>query len=194
MRTRTRTLPLLTPLELAMALAMVSTTCGDGDGASQFNSGVDKGAELGSLGQSDVDKLCREAEAWTNENVGEILCRFSGIVAASLTLGGNDAQLQTSCKSAYDMCRQESTSGGGMMNMCEKFPTTCKATVGELEACLSAMGAALADAGKSLPTCDKVTQASLNNIDEMPGNFEEPAACKALEQKCPDLELPELPD
>ena len=174
-----------------LALAAIGATCG-GDGAT-FSSGLEKGAELGTLSPGDADKLCQALNNWMqNEFAGEIkelTCRGTGIAAGSFAGGGSAAQQQAACKAAYDQCLKQ-PSEAPKSSTCDKPSASCKATVGELESCINDMSPLLQQVISSFPTCDKL---GTSGGTAPPTDLQPPASCKTLETKCPDMGLPSFP-
>jgi hypothetical protein len=174
-----------------LALAAIGATCG-GDG-STFSSGVDKGSQLGSLSAGDAQKVCTSLNEWMQSNfapdIKEVTCRFTGVTAAALA--GNDKSRQEMlCKSAYDQCMMSSSNNPIQPASCEKPPSDCTATVGELESCVNDMVPLLEKVIGAIPTCQQLASGATATP---PTGLEEPASCKTFNSKCDDLDLPSLP-
>ena len=171
-----------------LALAAIGATCG-GDG-STFSSGLDKGAELGSLSAGDAQKVCESLSVWMKDNLEgelkEMSCRIAGFSAYQIAAA---AQKQTACTTAYDQCMKKPSESNEPTD-CNKPTTSCKATVGELESCVNEMGPLLKQVVGSFPTCAQVAS---GGTPTPPANLKPPAACTALQTKCADLDLPSLP-
>jgi hypothetical protein len=175
-----------------LALAAIGLTCG-GDG-STFSSGVNKDAELGSLSSGDVQKVCESLHTWMQENllkvVKEMSCRTQGFGA---WVSGSDSatQKQTACTMAYDQCMKQPTEASEPA-MCDDKPSAaCKATVGELESCFNGLIPVMRQVLEGFPTCAQIGSGAM---PYPPGNLQPPAACKSLESKCPEWELPSAVD
>jgi hypothetical protein len=169
-----------------LAVMAIAATCG-GDG-STFSSGVDKGSELGSLSSGDAQKLCTALNDWMKNNLSaqikEMSCRVAGLAASGFG-GSSAAQKQAACTTAYDQCMKqpEETDSTGD---CTKPPATCKATVGELEACVNDFMPLMQQFVSSFPTCQQLS----SGTGSVPTNLQPPQSCTAFQSKCQDLDLP----
>jgi hypothetical protein len=174
----------------SLAAAAVGATCG-GDGSS-FSSGVDKGAQLGSLSAGDAQKLCDSLSTWTKDNfapqIKEITCRFAGFLASSGG-SGSAAEKQAACTTTYDQCMKQPAQETGTAT-CEKPSTSCKATVGEYESCINDMAPMVDQFLSAIPTC---AQAGSGGTVTPPTNIQPPASCTTVQSKCAELDLPGVP-
>jgi hypothetical protein len=175
-----------------MALLAMGVTCG-GDGGS-FSSGLDQGTQLGTLSPSDADKLCQSLNDWTTNHfaaeIKELSCRGAGIAAAAFG-GSSPTQQQAACSSAYDQCMKQPAQQSPVAGSCRKPSASCKATVGELESCINELSPLLRQVVSSFPTCQQLAS---GGGSAPPSDLKAPASCKTLESKCPDVDLPNLPN
>jgi hypothetical protein len=156
---------------------------------STYSSGIAGDKQVGALTDQEFASMCQKfSDYFSTGAVGaaaeEITCRmgalFVGILAQS------DAELQTTCKAVYDQC----IAGPTMTEeTCNKPDATCTATVAEYDACLNDAGKAFIALPNALPTCDKATLTSLENLD-LGSQGESPASCKIVETKCPSAPKP----
>ncbi len=177
-------------LVAGLAVAAMAVTCG-GNGAA-FTSGVNKDAELGSLSEDDARKVCTALQTFLTDNfapdIKELSCRGAGLTAGAFVSGGLP-QKQAACTTAYDQCLAR-PANDPIGSSCEKPASTCRATVGELEACINDMVPILDQVKGALPTCQEFT----GGIPSLPSNLEQPASCKTVDSKCEDLDLPTFPN
>lgn len=161
---------------------------------------VDSSKKIADLSDSEAQQLCRDAQAFTQSNVGEadqkkISCGISASFVASFN-AKTDAEAQANCKKAYDDClAKPSTStqagdGGAPKDTCadaKKQTTGCDATVGEYSQCASDS----VNAYKGLASKDYCAEAKAPQPDagaSRPSTtVEQPSSCTALRQKCPQL-------
>jgi hypothetical protein len=168
-----------------LALAAIGATCG-GDG-STFSSGLDKGAELGSLSAGDAQKVCESLSTWMKDNLAgdikEMSCRLAGFTASQIA---SSAQKQTACTTAYDQCMKQPAESSEPTD-CNKPSASCKATVGELEACINEISPFMKQVFGSFPSCAQIASGS---APTPPTNLQPPASCTSLQSKCAELDLP----
>jgi hypothetical protein len=175
----------------AVALVVGCGGSNSSDGGSSFSSSVPGSATIGSLSDSDKQKLCNDLAAYVSSSTfksGEVKasCSFAGVVGAALATDQTDAGVQAACKKSYDDCAAQITSAPVDASMCMPPGATCTATVSELTACLNADVAAFNSI--DVPSCASLTVASLNNMTTDPGSTSQPmqpAACATFQMKCP---------
>jgi hypothetical protein len=168
----------------------MAATCG-GDGSS-FSSGVDKGAELGGLSSGDAQKLCTALNDWMTNSFApqlkEMTCRLAGLTASGIGGNSQPAQKQAACTTAYDSCmKQPARTETGSSATCSAPPTTCKATVGELESCVNEISPMLQMYLSSFPTCQQLGSGTVTLPTSQPMP---PQSCTTFQSKCQGLELP----
>jgi hypothetical protein len=175
------------------AVALLVGCGGSSDGGSSFSSSVPGSAMLGSLSAGDQQKLCGELESYVSGSTfksGEIKasCGLAGILAATLATDQSDAGIQAACKMAYDQCATGINNATADAAQCDLSGSTCTATVSELTACLNADVAAFDSI--SVPSCASLTAANLKNSGPASAPAQtEPAACAAIEMKCPNIDM-----
>lgn len=144
--------------------------CGGGDGG---GSGVDGSKELTALSDEEIIEICEYSEGLIDYvHFNEIDCYFDGIFDQE---GGD-------CQTIADACIAESVPEAGDCSDAAEDPLpACAAmvSVGEMEDCLEAQASQFNGFDVD---CDS-TDEELNEIFEAPL----PAACVAVEMKCPDL-------
>lgn len=167
---------------MVLGMAMTTVACSDdGDGGGgNFSSGVSGTKKVGELSPTEVKTFCDAAEkTLTSDGFRAPTCKLLAVVAAA---SAGEGDLKTPCKMAYDECIKEPSDDSAM---CEAPPSTCTATVGEIEACLNDTQKLLNTIAGKLPSCDNLTQSSLEMLDEDSFDFDEPASCKSVQAKCP---------
>ena len=178
-------------LAAGLALAAAGATCG-GD-KSIFSSGIDKAAELGHLGASEVQKLCDAVTSWTTNQLApelkELGCRAAALTASGLGGVGDAATKLATCTTAFDQCMKQPTSSqsGQSGGNCSAPPATCTATVGELETCINAFEPLVQQYLTSFPTCQQLGSGSVTLPTTQP---QTPASCVSFQTKCQGLALP----
>lgn len=167
-------------------VSALCAACGSDDGGSGFSPSVSSDKELGSLSEPDVKKLCDDVQSYASsvaDSLKDVSCRSAGIAAAVTGGAETDADARVACKTAYDKCL--ATPADTDEEPCERPPATCKATVGELTACLNAYPTYVKATLPNLPACNTIEVAKLSSYFETPDKPEAPAACKTYDTKCP---------
>jgi len=158
-----------------------------------YSSGIAGDRLLGSLTDDEFAGLCKKLSDYfsfstpTGKNLELTSCRFTSAVAALFTAEQTDAALRTACQSSYDKCI---ASGTTATETCTKPPATCAATVAEYDLCLNDQVQALNQIESAVPSCDKLTVASLTALFLSLGGMT--AACQTVEDKCPSAPEPHL--
>ncbi|WP_437547997.1 hypothetical protein WME97_48350 [Sorangium sp. So ce367] len=148
---------------LMAGLALVA--CGDDEGNGDGGSGSDiEGKELGALTADEADGLCDDLRGQAKTISKEDSCEAAGVLAS---LFGTECETtRQECISAPE--EPEETDD---LEACGASQFTgCTATVAEVRACVDAMVSTI----KAL-TCES----TLTDLAE------KPAACAAIEEKCP---------
>lgn len=148
---------------LMAGLALVA--CGDDEGDGDGGSGSDiEGKQLSALTAEEADDLCHDLRGQTKTISKEDECEVEGVLAS--LLGMECETTKQECISA-----PEEPEDTGELDSCGASELTgCTATVAEARACVEAMVGTI----KAL-TCES----TLADIGQ------KPAACAALEEKCP---------
>ncbi|WP_437530077.1 hypothetical protein WME79_49035 [Sorangium sp. So ce726] len=148
---------------LMAGLALVA--CGDDDGNGDGGSGSDiEGKQLGALTAEEADGLCDDLRAQTKTISKEDECEAEGVVGSLFGI---------ECETTKQECISAPEEAGvtGELDSCGASQFTgCTATVAEVRACVDAMVGTI----KGL-TCES----TFTDIAQ------KPAACAALEEKCP---------
>jgi hypothetical protein len=179
---------------LAFFWMAAAAGCGGGSGPT-FMTSVPAGTKLTALTAAQQTQLCNDLESFTQQALTATLCKTAGVGAAEdiLVLQGQsatDADLRTACTQAYDSC--VSPDGGGTTTLtCNvgSEPSTCQATVGDLQTCLNDESSALQHLSASVPSCSSLTVASLqaflsSSSSGSSGNSMEPASCSKFDSTC----------
>jgi len=127
----------LRSLALSAAFCLTAACGSDGDSSSGLGEGLDTGKSVSEFTPAETETLCENLEsesAKLEKNVlNPIGCSLIGFLA-----GGFSPSPVSACQDARRACLDESSpddsEGGGT---CE-IPSTCTATVAELEACFAA--------------------------------------------------------
>ncbi|WP_437897006.1 hypothetical protein [Sorangium sp. So ce124] len=148
---------------LMAGLALVA--CGGDEGDGDGGSGSDiEGKQLGALTAEEADGLCDDLRGQTDSISKEDECEAEGVVGS---LFGIECE---TTKQACISAAEESEVTGELDSCGASEFTGCTATVAEVRACVNAMVGTI----KAL-TCES----TLADIGQ------KPAACAALEEKCP---------
>jgi hypothetical protein len=185
---------------LSSLLVAFLVSCGrDGaapsDGGAAFTTRVDPKKALGTLSTFEQMQLCKDIVQYTTSTLLPDVCRRAALtVTASAARSDDsltDADLQSSCASAYSTCLASSlgtdsgvagSDGGAMGGVgCDlsALHPTCSATVADYAACLTH----LHDAVSSLPSCDATTRSLLVPLALDGGlNTARPPSCGPVDQ------------
>jgi uncharacterized protein (DUF697 family) len=156
---------------------------------------------LADLTSAQASELCGELTSYldgSNLTTGllDYECKLTSILGALAAT--TDAAAQAACSASYSECKMGS--GGTVTNgQCTPPGSTCTATVGELQMCLSDFdGFAKALEATPVPSCTGLTltqvQATLASFATGAGaNSMEPASCTTYSAKCPDNGMVPLP-
>jgi hypothetical protein len=145
--------------------------CGGGEGG---GSGVDGSKNLTALSDAEIIEICEYSESLIDQaNSDEVSCYVTGIFQASET---------EDCQTIADACIADSVPEEGDCNTApdDALPSCASdVTVSEMESCLSAQASQI----NSISIDCETTVEELSELSEQPL----PAACAAVEEKCPDL-------
>jgi hypothetical protein len=164
-----------------LVLGMGITSCDDSDDNDNgVLTSLDSSKKLKDLTDEEAYDACVSAsEALADLFDKETLCLIAGVMT-SIEMGGNKQM----CETMYEQCKNEELSDE-LDNLSpeedcseedddEESYEDCEATVGELDKCFSDMKKAYQNATDDL---------SCNTTDLK--EPDEPASCKAIEEKCP---------
>ena len=146
-------------------------------------SGLPKDKPLSSLTDSERTTFCsnntKAVQAGLPADFG---CR---LLAALSAAGGNtDAEVKAMCQETYDECVKTPLTPTTPTTPAQcTVPSSCTATVGEAEACVSENIALF----KMIPSCADLKKSDINL---MPSGDPEPGpACKVVDMKCKGVKL-----
>src|SRR5450432_171030 len=166
---------------------------GGGAGGTTFTTSVPAGTKLTALTPAQAMQLCNDFSAYGTkalaaENTG--LCKLSGLLAAAFSGGTTDAGLQAACTQGYNSCLG-ADGGVTTTSSCDSTtfsgePSTCQATVGDLQKCTSDETAATNQIYGSLPSCSTLTAATLASAlsADAGAGPAEPASCAQFDATC----------
>jgi hypothetical protein len=187
---------------LGLCIAAVLGGCSSDNGGSGFSTGLPKSESLGGLNGSDAQKVCDAFQNFSGSVIPKSSeCKLVGISAATyaaFTGTATDADLQKACSDAVTKCEQNppqtSHVDAGAMQ-CTPPSSNCKATVGDLEACMNDVKTAASQAYANVPDCSslkasefKTTDGGLPSSTFIP-HYTPPASCQSFAQKCPELPI-----
>ena len=188
------TAAILTTVVFAPACSSSNSTGGSGPGAV---SSVEPSKTGGSLSDAEAKQYCEDTRSFSKAQLSEadlkkIVC---GFVAASYAgfSAKTDAEAKTECTKQYDTCLTEpagTPDGGATKDPCAGTKAAlkdCSATISELNTCTADNTAAFkALVGKDFCAGAKAgAPGDAGTASTLP--FEQPASCKALAAKCPNL-------
>ena len=153
---------------------------GGGSGGGTFNSSFPDSTEVGSLSTEQMQTACEEFAAYQQSRVDpqasmEFDCTLTGLFGS---------QTPEECATARDECIAESEIEpfDADCDDPEPPPADCRATVGQLEACVTAQ------LDTQLQLQAEVTCELAGDMEALQGmEPETPAACQALEEVCPGM-------
>ena len=165
--------------------------CGGGGSNPSVSSGLPKEASVSGLSETDQAQLCEAtAEAAASVVDEGSICTLLGAVAA-ITFSETTDQVtvdRATCEAARDECLNEDTVVETTEEQCspdEVMSTleNCQATVGEVEACLSAQLRLVQSVVSRLNCGATITMDDIQDFEAS----QDPAECEGLDQTCPGL-------
>ena len=180
--------------------ALVGCGSSSGGGGGGFSTSVPSGTKLASLTTAQAAQLCTDLTTYENtQSTTQTadFCKSVGIDAAFSAQAGSttpltDAQVQNDCTIGYTECTSADGGVSGGVN-CDSTtfagaPTTCTASVSDVQKCISDMNAADVTYFAAVPSCSALTAANLSTAEAMlngdggnSGGAPEPASCTTLE-------------
>jgi len=172
--------------------------CGGGSsgGSGTFATSVPASTKLTALTPTQAQQLCNDLDTFAQRSLSGSTCKLIGIEAALLLQAfsdtpATDAQLREACTQAYNGCLNPD-GGATTTDKCDPAtfttqPTTCQATVGDVQACENDQAAAYQQAFASVPSCSSLTAASLassSGADAGTTTTTEPASCTKFSSTC----------
>lgn len=171
--------------------------CG-GDSSSGVSSGVDPAKTANTATADDARKVCSAIANYTASQLNATLIRRTVCVqlTAVPALSGN-APTVPECNDSVNRCQQSggTTSGQTTSGQTARtpiactgmaIPTNCTATVGQIEACATAIVDSTRDYFNGL-TCDLWGLPPADAQARIRATPATPAACTAVQQSCPGL-------
>jgi hypothetical protein len=184
----------ITAMAIAACFGLIIGACDSSDGGSEIDLGSDDKV-ASTLTEAEATAACKKVETQFAEGGDDTaqkhtICLTTGLFAKAFA--GDDASV---CQTAYDECMAAEpgapTGGddepGDDCDDAAKDLENCNATLGEIEGCFNDLMAAQDAAYEGLLalSCNS-TQEEIDALQE-DGDLEQPASCKALEDKCPGL-------
>lgn len=162
-------------------LCTLASACGGG-AAGDVDSGLPAEKKVSELTPSEQETLCRaSAENLAAQASESELKRYGCILGAAFVAAGSDDPV-AACEAFVPMCLDapaEGEGGGTDTCMLTVEATTCQATVGEFEACLTEQNETFGAA---------VREASCDDFADQTGEPAEPVAgpaCTKIKTTCP---------
>ena len=176
---------------------LVAVGCGNEDGSTApppgdpalFASGLAAGRPIVGMTKAEIDDVCGRAYVQYRELVeprADLVCRRMAL-AMLRGSAGSDEDLRRDCTKRHSSCMREilSLRTDSDPRLCRKPFSSCTATVGELEACFTAMLRRASRAGEGLPVCADWTRAVLTPPDA--ADEAVLASCEPLQRTCVGL-------
>ena len=170
---------------MTSAVLLASAACS----SPSFSPGVDGSKVLSELSGEDKKQLCTALQETTEDFVNsnkDGVCKLGAILVALLS--GDDPQAV--CEMAVTTCSNNDVDGSDERAACESSMaiTGCSATVDEMEACYNEKIEALGELYDELAAQSCAELLMDSGMDSQGTKQpEEPAACVALEAKCPGV-------
>ncbi len=159
---------------LCLLACSLAVACGGASGP--VDSGLPADKKVSELSDSEAEQLC---EARADHQAG--LISESEAKRAGCTIGGLFTGTVEGCEEFVKACLDApSETDPGQPGTCTLgFNATCEATVADVEACLTDLNVASADALKSISCSD------LENMST--GEPSSPASCSSISSTCPGV-------
>lgn len=160
---------------------------GDSGGGGAVSTGLDEDQQLGDVSQDEAQDLCdtlaESAEgAISASDLARFPCTIEALSSPGIVMQDGTVD-RAACEAIVSECLEDSPEPAQTAE-CDSAAVMaelagCEATAGELEACLNA----------SLPQIRSLLRlvSCSADLSQMPPEFAEPAACKALDMKCPGV-------
>jgi hypothetical protein len=169
--------------------------CGGGSSSGTFTTSVPSSTKLTDLTPAQSTQLCNDLITFDEKSIDTDLCKLEGLGAAQAveyagTPAPTNAQLQAACTQAYNECL--SIDGGvATPGSCDSttlnVPSTCTATVGDLQTCAGDQQAVVKQFYGALPSCSSLTTANLTtalaSINSDAG-LTDPTSCSKFDATC----------
>ena len=177
---------------LSSLVALSAMGCGDdGGGGGSFSSGVSPTKQGEDVTQEEAVQFCERysdyeiAHAPSKATSCRLVALFATVAVASVP-AATDEQLQEACTNAESDCNAEPAEPAEPADCSDATaPVACTSTVAEIEKCVTDSTNQTASEMNSLPSCDSITRAK---IEEEQANQEDdterPASCQTVEDNC----------
>jgi len=191
----------LSSLSLITAAVVFAPACSSGTSSGGSGPGAVSSVEPsktgGSLSEAEAKQYCEDTRNFSKAQLSEADLKKVGCGVVAVFYAGfsakTDAEAKTECAKQYDTCLSEpagTRDGGAAKDPCAGTKAAlkdCAATISELNTCTADNAAAFkALVGKDF--CAGAKAAAPGDAgapSALP--FEQPASCKALAAKCPNL-------
>jgi hypothetical protein len=178
-----------------------------GGGGGSFTTSVPAGTKLTALTPAQGTQLCTDFASYESKTLTTDVCKTIGLEVAELAVAEaaaagsaapSDAALQMACTQSYNGCL---SGDGGVTttSTCTSTtfsgePSTCTATVGDLETCANDQTTAVNQLYGSLPSCASLTSASLASAlatlsADGGSSSAEPASCTKFDSQCNGMSM-----
>jgi hypothetical protein len=186
---------------LAATAALVGCSSGGSGASPPANeagaaiSSVPSGTKLSALTPTQATQLCSDLDAYVEQASLDRACGQWGLdqaaALAAKTPASSDADLQAACTQGYNQCLSGDaglTTGSPCdSSTVSQVPSSCTATVGQLETCTEDRQVASNQMVASRPSCASLTAATLKaalSPDAGTGRFTDPASCTPFDSNC----------
>lgn len=173
---------------VVLVSAVVATACS----SSGVSSGVDQNKPASEVTDEEAQKVCEAARSYSESKITvDLGCRFAGATAAGLAYALSGGQLsvedlRAACEEGVELCKDEQDDDGDDDSSCDSAtarPAACDATVGDIEACLTAQIDTFSEFLGSVPSCADLTEEELSDLREIESP-ETPSECSSLPVAC----------
>jgi hypothetical protein len=163
--------------------------CGSDSGSGGVHSGVNDSEPVNMLNASDAQKVCSAVASYTASRISADVVKKSVCVALAAVQPGGTPPTVDQCNTSVTTCLANTqtpvtTTQNTPMCAAGAIVTACTATVGELEGCASALIDQTASNVEAI-NCDLFGLPPAEISMRLQPNTTVPAACNAVQQKCP---------
>lgn len=186
------------------ATMFLSAACGGGakaTGGMPFTTSIPASTKVTTLTPSQISQLCSDLTTYIEKTL-PTTCEGTGVLTAILLYRSSspppsDAELQNACASAYNDClRPDAGPTGGFTCGSSTFsalPSTCQATVADVQGCLNDRAALYQSMVAAFPSCNSLTVAAISTSGpgsvDASGNAPEPPSCATLNATCKAISM-----
>jgi hypothetical protein len=185
---------------LGLSLPAMMASCGPGSGNGRADGGGDSGGvtsvsasqPLNALTSAQIMQLCADVAAYVAQIPAADKCKIGGVSGAIIARDNGtattDAQLQSACMSAVNLC-PGNPQDGGTCDIGDTSTCAATATVSEYTTCLSDLVTGTEQVASTLPTRSTLTASSVSAADSALAAAADPASCVKLMTDCPNLKV-----